>query len=558
MKYFLIKSKVLLILIILLAALLRFYQLGKNPPSLFVDEVSNGYNAYSILKTAKDEYGNFLPVTIRAFGDYNPALSVYLLVPSIAAFGLNEFAVRFPSAILGTLTVLLTYFLIKKLFFADQIPIASSSRGRVSRQRAVPYIDHTSNMEQSLRTSTGGPPKARLAFSGKETTDRTRSEAIALLSSFFLAISPWHLQFSRYDHEANFMTFFSILGLVLFLYSFKKYPLFVASSVSFGIALNTYHGAKIWVPLFLLCIFYWYKKEILSFGSKLLFPVLILAIFTLPIIGNFPQSLIRGESVGIFQNEKPLKTFISGYLSHYSPNFLFISGDPIGRHSVVGMGQLYIFELPLILLGLIALIQARTRDTKFFLAWLLLAPIPSAMATPTPHALRSITFLPVWSIIAAYGAGSFAAFRIGNRLKLSIALIVALLGLYNFATYLHLYYKHEPKLKSPDWSDGYKEMVSYVVKVAKNYEIITISNYYGRPYVFVLFYSEYDPRLYQPQSADKEKFDKYEFFGTSWEKKTPGKVLVVRPKWQIPNPAPKYLKFIHGTSGDLIFRISEE
>ena len=159
MKYFLIKSKVLLILIILLAALLRFYQLGKNPPSLFVDEVSNGYNAYSILKTAKDEYGNFLPVTIRAFGDYNPALSVYLLVPSIAAFGLNEFAVRFPSAILGTLTVLLTYFLIKKLFFADQIPIASSSRGRVSRQRAVPYIDHTSNMEQSLRTSTGGPPQ---------------------------------------------------------------------------------------------------------------------------------------------------------------------------------------------------------------------------------------------------------------------------------------------------------------------------------------------------------------------------------------------------------------
>ena len=495
-------KKYILFLIILLASFLRLYKLGSVPPSLYWDEASLGYNAYSILTTGHDEHGRFLPLTnFAAFGDYKPPGYIYATVPSIAVFGLNEFAIRFPSALFGILTVLLSYFLAKKLF-----------------ENAV----------------------------------------VALLTSFFLAISPWHLQFSRYDHEANFMTFFSILGLVLFLYSFKKYPLFVASSVSFGIALNTYHGAKIWVPLFLLCIFYWYKKEILSFGSKLLFPVLILAIFTLPIIGNFPQSLIRGESVGIFQNEKPLKTFISGYLSHYSPNFLFISGDPIGRHSVVGMGQLYIFELPLILLGLIALIQARTRDTKFFLAWLLLAPIPSAMATPTPHALRSITFLPVWSIIAAYGAGSFAAFRIGNRLKLSIALIVALLGLYNFATYLHLYYKHEPKLKSPDWSDGYKEMVSYVVKVAKNYEIITISNYYGRPYVFVLFYSEYDPRLYQPQSADKEKFDKYEFFGTSWEKKTPGKVLVVRPKWQIPNPAPKYLKFIHGTSGDLIFRISEE
>src|SRR3990167_1069510 len=125
MKYFLIKSKVLLILIILLAALLRFYQLGTNPPGLFVDEVSNGYNAYSILKTARDEYGNFLPSTFKAFGDYNLALSVYTLVPSIALFGLNEFAVRFPSALFGTLTVFLTYFLTLKISANPKIAIAA-------------------------------------------------------------------------------------------------------------------------------------------------------------------------------------------------------------------------------------------------------------------------------------------------------------------------------------------------------------------------------------------------------------------------------------------------
>ena len=109
------KISMVLILILMLAAVLRFYQLGQIPPSLNWDEVSNGYNAYSILKTARDEHGNFLPLTFRAFGDYNPALSVYTLVLSIAIFGLNQFAVRFPSALLGTLTVLLTYFLTKKL-----------------------------------------------------------------------------------------------------------------------------------------------------------------------------------------------------------------------------------------------------------------------------------------------------------------------------------------------------------------------------------------------------------------------------------------------------------
>src|SRR3989344_3324808 len=111
------KSKILLVnlfmillfslfLIIILAAFLSFYQLGKNPRSLNWDEASNAYNAYSILKTGHDEYGKFLPRTFKSFGDYNLALSVYPLVPSIGLFSLNEFAIRFPSALFGVLTVL--------------------------------------------------------------------------------------------------------------------------------------------------------------------------------------------------------------------------------------------------------------------------------------------------------------------------------------------------------------------------------------------------------------------------------------------------------------------
>ena len=102
--------------IVTLAAVLRFYQLGKNPPSLNLDEVAIGYNAYSILKTGMDEYGKRLPLVFRSHDDYKPPLYIYLSVPSIAASGLNPFAVRFPSALAGTLTVLLTYFLVRELF----------------------------------------------------------------------------------------------------------------------------------------------------------------------------------------------------------------------------------------------------------------------------------------------------------------------------------------------------------------------------------------------------------------------------------------------------------
>src|SRR5258706_10515409 len=108
-------SSFLFCCIIILAIVLRFFQLGTNPPSLDWDEASIGYNAYSILKTGADEYGNKLPSTIRSFGDYKPPVYIYLDVPSVAFFGLNEVGVRFPSALFGSLSVLVMYFLAKEL-----------------------------------------------------------------------------------------------------------------------------------------------------------------------------------------------------------------------------------------------------------------------------------------------------------------------------------------------------------------------------------------------------------------------------------------------------------
>src|SRR3989344_9550426 len=171
--------KFLLAGIVLLAFILRFYNLETNPPGLYWDEVSNGYNAYSVLKTAKDEYGVFLPTVFRSYDDYKPPVYIYAVVPSIAVFGLNEFAVRFPSAAGGVLTVFLVYLVTKKFF---------------------------------------------------------RNVKLALFASFFLAISPWHIQFSRGGFEANFMIFLTILGLYLFLHSKEKFYLLILSAISFGFA----------------------------------------------------------------------------------------------------------------------------------------------------------------------------------------------------------------------------------------------------------------------------------------------------------------------------------
>ena len=84
--------------IILLAAVLRLTAFGHNPPGVYLDEAAQGYNAYSLLRTGKDEYGKSWPVFLRSFGDYKMPLYAYLTVPSVKIFGLDSFSTRFVSA----------------------------------------------------------------------------------------------------------------------------------------------------------------------------------------------------------------------------------------------------------------------------------------------------------------------------------------------------------------------------------------------------------------------------------------------------------------------------
>jgi 4-amino-4-deoxy-L-arabinose transferase-like glycosyltransferase len=145
-----------LIAIIILAAVLRLVVLDKYPVGINSDEAALGYNAYSIIKTGKDEYGEFLPMAFKSFGDYKPGLYVYFTIPFVALLGLNEWAVRLPSALLGIGTVYLIFLLSQRLF---------NSRG------------------------------------------------VSLLASLMLAISPWHLHFSRGGWETNAATFGIVLGV---------------------------------------------------------------------------------------------------------------------------------------------------------------------------------------------------------------------------------------------------------------------------------------------------------------------------------------------------------
>jgi 4-amino-4-deoxy-L-arabinose transferase-like glycosyltransferase len=489
-------------LILFLAFFLRFYQISSNPPGLYWDEASIGYNAYSILKTGKDESGEFLPIVFKSFGDYKQPLYFYLTSLSMAIFGLNEFAIRFPSAFFGTLTVLLLYFLTKELFRGSGFGLQYS-----------------------------------------------------VFSMIFLAISPWHLQFSRAGFEANLALFFIVLGGLMFLKN-----RFLPMALSFFLAMLTYSAVKLFLFPLIFGLAFFYRKELLK--QKTLNLILVFLILATAILLTFilPKSLARFYMVSALTGEEParaLMIFIKNYLAHFSFDFLFFQGDQMPRHGVGEMGNLYFFEIPLVLVGLWHLLKAETRKTKAFLfSWLLAAPIASSLAQPSPHSIRSLNLLVPLAIISSLGF--WALFKMvsqkAKRYLYGFCLLSSLVGFYFFLSYLHLYWVHYPQKHALAWQAGNKEMVQAVMAREKDYERVVISNFFGQPYLYLLIHGKIDPDFYQI-SKNPKGFGRYLFVADDRMEKTGEETLFVSSYEA--EPKGKLLTEIKLKNGDVIYRFWE-
>ncbi|MDP2633024.1 MAG: glycosyltransferase family 39 protein [Candidatus Curtissbacteria bacterium] len=497
------RKSVLLIAIILLAGFLRFYQISSNPPGLYWDEVANGYDAYSILKTAHDHHGQFLPFFFESFGDWKLPGYIYLSIPSILVFGLNEFAIRFPSALLGTLTVPILFLLVNKL---------------------------------------------------------TKNINLALLSSLFLAISPWHIQFSRAGFESTVGLFMAMSGTYLFLVGLQKgkSTLLTFSFLLLTFSMYTYHAYRIFTPLIVIAIVVIFKSEIKKNLSKLAVGAICAIVVSLPLLAfTFsPQGRLRATSQSVFQKEefskedvnynqkskKPLRfmskywyqsgayyTYVAtnAYFDHFSPTFLFVRGDQIGRHSQVDMGQLHVFELPLILASLFALRTVAKGALVLFAAWLILGPVPAIIVSASPHANRTLQMAPIFSFLSALGA-LYLFSKIKFRPVVAALLIFALYHLFAFT---HMLFVHYPVKFSPDWQDGNRKMVELVKKYQDGYDKVYISNN-DQAYIYLLFYTKYDPKKFIDEKGDKNSFNKYIFVSSDYDLYNKERILYVSPSWQ--------------------------
>lgn len=435
--------KIFLAIIVLLFLFTRLYKITDVPSSLYWDEASIGYNAYSVLLTGRDEWGKLLPVHFRAFGEFKLPVFIYTVAIFEMVFGMNEIAVRLPAVFYSLGSLLLVYLLAKRLF---------------------------------------------------------NNECICLYSAFFFSITPWLFIFSRTGYEATAGIFFYLLGLIFLLKVSKKQINIYLSFLFFVLSLYSYNSFRIITPLSLIVLipylFSTWKGE-----AKKLTVVLIIG-FSFFIVSIFPiiklmtsiDGMTRLSAVGVFSryhdSVELLIVILKNYATHFSPNFLFISGDTNLRSGIGDYGTLYWPQLLLILAALFYVIKNRKRILYLLILLLLITPIPAAITIESPHALRSVAAVPFISILSGYGLHLIISKFKFQPLFKTISIGIFILFFVNFL--LSFLYDYTNKASS-HWQSGYKEIFTKQKNKFDHFDNILISDYMGQPYIFYLFYTKYNP-----------------------------------------------------------------
>lgn len=484
------KFKIILIFILLIAAFLRLWKLSVNPVSLFGDELDLGYQAYSILQTGRDYNGNFMPIHFHSMAEWRTPLYLYSAVPTVAMFGISPLGVRLPAAIFGILGVLALYLLILEI----------------------------------------------------------GNWKLAIIASGMLAISPWHLQYSRAGFEVTEMLFFLMIGLWLFFKSLKNAvpagrqgKWLWLSVVCLVLTPWIYSTAKLFTPFLLVFLFLMWRKEIMSVEKRNLYkavlaglivglPIAYGALFgggaarfnyisvfsdptTIPEVGVARQNdaRVRGETgtgltPTIFDRlihnkfTKWGETISRNMFQPFSTEFLFIKGDSNTRHSI-GIGEFYMLDAVFLILGLILFFSGlASRKTKLLVAfWLLAGVLPAAITRDGGnHATRLILILPPLVFLTAYGlVESYRSLSRSSSIILTALYIILLLS--SFIFYIHTYWSHYPYASERWWHYGWAPAVSEIKSIDSNYDRVIISMSGEPAWIFFAGAYSFPPEVWQKE-----------------------------------------------------------
>lgn len=440
-------AQITLVIVLLLGVFARVYMFGSVPGDINQDEAFAGYNAYTLLLHATDSYGYRLPVYLTAWGSGMNALESYLMIPFVAIFGLHVWVIRLPMLLVGLLSLVAVYYLVR----------------------------------------------------------RFSSECMALAATLLLAISPWHVMLSRWALESNLAPGFVLFGLFFFVKGLEKPKFLVASAVCYGLSLYAYATIWIAVPFIVLVsvLYAIWTKSIhnnrytwISLGVLvvLALPLMLFMLVNKDVINEIRLPFISIPKLVYFRaSEISFQKIPENFMNLW--NILKNQSDGLPWNYIHNFGLFYPVTLAFFFVGLVENIWQAVRDVRarklglsvFMLAWLLAAFAIGILISVNVNRVNLIFF----PIIVMAAQGIVLAFSYIHPKMIYVPLVAYLLSFANFERSYFTTYKDQI---ASNFCEGVGEAMDFAQSLVKPGGKIYVDPNVSYPRV--LFYGKVDLNSY--------------------------------------------------------------
>ena len=442
--------------ILFLGFVLRAFQFSTNPPGLYFDEATIGYEAFSLLKTGADRWGLSLPIYFVNWGSGQSVLYSYLSIPFVALLGLSRFSDRLVSLFLGVLTLPLVYVTVKR------------SMGRNA----------------------------------------------GLIAMLLLAVLPWHVMISRWALDANLLPFFLLLGTYTMTRALSRSASrrsIVLALLPWGAALYAYALSFTVLPILLALIVLSYRKTILGNWKAWGVSAILFGILAFPLALFLFKNYFAHDTMGI-ERYLPfgiplLLTNRIQYVSTPIPGrwidtfFFIFSGFQQGDYhdSLVGNAPILMVFIPLCLIGCAYWVKdfRVSKRPDLFLLWMIAALPVLLLVDANVHRFNAV-FIPMLAA-SVNGLSRLArALSRSSRARLVLATGVSALVALQVFLFVYDYFWVFPELPEYEsaFTKNYDRAIEQGIALARPDEPILLQPGLEYSFIFTLFYTSYPPEQF--------------------------------------------------------------
>lgn len=462
----------LVVAIFLLALAVRTYRLDEFPPGLYNDEAAYGMDGLAVLR------GEHVVFFERNNG--REPLFIYLLALVFNFFGATPYTIRLTAALVGAVTAITTYWMVRAMF------------------RFAPD-------DQSVS-----------------------SRWFAAWSAFFLTFSYWHLSFSRLGFRAITLPLVMTIAFALLWMTWRRlrqsggipWALAIATGVALGVTVYTYTAGRMAFALFFATVlvtfilaarFVLARRRLLATASVVLIVAVLAATPLLLYFALHPAYFAEhAAEVSIFNPKYSGGDPISAFGNSLTKTLLMFFNTP-DRNPRHNPAQIPVFD-PLLAAWLVfgllvATVTWRKLTTSFSLMWFALLIAPAILSGEgIPHSLRTIGLLPIVYVLPLFGMAWLIARTPGRFHRfmrwlpapfLAVAAVVALSSYFGawsqidrfrpafFVDFVDLAYAIDrsdtpqglwvlPLPATEELADGKLNTVDFLLKRPKNYSTLRL------------------------------------------------------------------------------------